>query len=126
MPERYGEESFKRTYWNTWLDKGKVLTWYFRDEEWKDGTTSIAQKLLESRTPLQRESPRVLFVRFGQGHFICCGPVELSVTDKPTIVKRDKANQDLVEVKLHLRLWENLQLSPEFVCMTRPRKVERL
>ena len=39
-----------RSYPNEWLQQGRVLTWFLRQNDWKAGTSRLAQKLLATKT----------------------------------------------------------------------------
>jgi hypothetical protein len=71
MPDR----SFKRGYPNEWLGDGKFMTWYLRKNEWNDGTSSLARKLMLAGDGEVGDPPfvAILFVRMAKGVFLCCG-----------------------------------------------------
>ena len=102
------------------------MTWYLRKSDWNDGTSYLAQKLIQSNQE-ESESPSVpvLFVRMAKGIFLCCGRCR-------AIVDKTQAPQDetvegvhktgdwgLVQVRLQLLDREKLQSSDEFVSMVK-------
>jgi prolyl-tRNA editing enzyme YbaK/EbsC (Cys-tRNA(Pro) deacylase) len=120
------DKSYKRGYPNEWLDDGKYMTWYLRKSDWNDGTSYLAQKLIQSNRE-ESESPSVpvLFVRMAKGIFLCCGRCR-AIVDK-TEVPQDEKMEDvhktgdwgLVQVRLQLLDREKLQSSDEFVSMVK-------
>ena len=83
----------KRNYPNEWLEDGTILSWFVRENDWIDGTSPIAQKMLLGRTessPQQQQQDEplvILFARRGKGQFICCG--RCCVMETTTSAKND-------------------------------------
>jgi len=113
-----------RSYPNEWLEDGQILTWFLRAHDWKQGTTSLAQKMSPSENG---DLPTVvLFVRMGKGHFLCCGrcrvaPVEdITSRDSSSTTKQQEWNL----VRLHLLLldWSKLYVCGDFQELVNPTK----
>jgi hypothetical protein len=110
----------RRRYPNEWLEDGQLITWFLKENEWKGGTTSLAQKLA-AKEDGEKSPAIILFVRSGKGSFVCCG--ECRIVD---LGKKDKTSGDPSEpwalVKLHLILtnWNALQSCYEFRELVNP------
>jgi hypothetical protein len=109
----------RRRYPNEWLEDGQIMTWFLKENEWRGGTTSLAQKLTAQNG---EKSPAILlFVRSGKGSFVCCGECRIVDLDE-----KDKTSDDPSEawalVKLHLILtnWSDLQSCYEFRELVNP------
>jgi len=85
------------------------MSWFLRSHEWANGDSPIAKKLL-------RECSCVLFVRMGRGDFLCCGYCH---TKQEENKQQQQLQEDwgLVELKLNLCNWEELQNCSDFVTM---------
>lgn len=132
MPDRNGRG--RRTpYPNEWLESGKILTWYLREKDWESGTSVIARKLgfggfsnvdqngdgATLPTEVDVASPTIiLFVRMGDGAFLCCGKCAVSLLDQAIMnvlgSKRDRGGRNLVKLHLELVDWEKLKASSAF------------
>ena len=116
------EKSFRRrsTYRNDWIDGGRFLTWFIRENEWKGGSTNLASKMTRKKND-SNDPTCVLFVRVGKGNFICCGRCCInppSIDDKSLEFHgTTKKNGSLVELQLELLDWPKLRSAPEFVKM---------
>jgi prolyl-tRNA editing enzyme YbaK/EbsC (Cys-tRNA(Pro) deacylase) len=110
----------RRRYPNEWLEDGQIITWFLKENEWRGGTTSLAQKLA-AKEDGEKSPAIVLFVRSGKGSFVCCGEariVDLSGKDKTS----DDESEPWALVKLHLILtnWNALQSCFEFRELVNP------
>ena len=84
MPIRPNEPTPRRGYPNVWLEDGRVMTWFLRQNEWQDGSSVLAQKLMgtprgndDDESSSTFSSSCVLFVRMNKGGFLCCGSCRL-------------------------------------------------
>lgn len=103
------------TYPNAWLEGGKVLTWFLRENDWKQGASSLARKLMWSE---EKPSLIALFVRTAQGSFICCGTCRVELwAEGNSIENVASCEWELVGLKLHLLDWEELQKLEEFQAL---------
>jgi hypothetical protein len=109
-------------YPNEWLEDGQIMTWFLKENEWKGGTSSLAQKLTAKEG--EKSPALVLFVRAGKGSFVCCG--ECRIED---LGEKDKSSVEPIEpieawalVKVHLILtnWKDLQSCYEFRELVSP------
>ena len=64
-----------QNYNNEGVNDGQILTWFFRERDWKQGTNSMATKLASA------DNYVVLFVRLGTKKFICCGRCRIEEVD---------------------------------------------
>ena len=103
----------KRNYPNEWLEDGTILSWFVRENDWIDGTSPIAQKMLlglrneSSPQQQQQDEPLViLFARRGKGQFICCGRCRVMESPKTTTSAKNDGNL----VKLLLLLQDRTSL----------------
>ena len=77
-----------RSYPNEWLDDGRILTWFLRENDWKRGESDLARKLTDSSQNLV-----TLFVRMGStGTFLCCGRCRVE-TDSSSSSAVSETNQ---------------------------------
>jgi hypothetical protein len=113
MPERPGLGN-PRSYPNEWLQNGRFLSWFLRDNEWKQGSSHLAKKLLDDATTV------ILFVRIGKGQFLCCGKCRLEVPKAPD--DNDRPEWNLVQLNLELVDYERLLKVPEFRAMAQTRE----
>lgn len=126
MPLKPGGQS-PRGYPNIWIDEGKSMTWFLRDNEWNDGTTRIAKKLLgtEDGNTNGAHSPisptgAILFVRMGRKEFLFCGRCRVTEPED-TSAMTEKKDWGLVELHLELQDWDELQSCTDFTSMTTAR-----
>lgn len=107
-------------YKNDWIDDGRFLTWFIRENEWKGGSSNLALKMTRKKND-SKEPSCMLFVRVGKGSFICCGRccvISPPVDDKNLeIAASKKKNLSLIELQLELFDWQKLRHVPEFVSM---------
>jgi prolyl-tRNA editing enzyme YbaK/EbsC (Cys-tRNA(Pro) deacylase) len=113
MPVRHGE-SPQRGYPNAWLDEGRYMTWFLRENEWNHGASLLAKKLLGHT----EAGTTVLFVRMGRGDFLCCGCCAVTQREESEKAEEDVKDWGLVELCLELLDWRSLQRSPLFTSMT--------
>jgi prolyl-tRNA editing enzyme YbaK/EbsC (Cys-tRNA(Pro) deacylase) len=114
MPLRPGDPS-PRGYPNVWLNEGSSMTWFLRENEWNQGTSRIAKKLLGCGINGESVNKAVLFVRMGRGDFLCCGRCRVAQNERTNVAVTDRG---LVEVCLDLLDWKELQNVEEFTSMT--------
>lgn len=70
MPTSPGGRFQSRSYPNEWLNDGRILTWFLRENDWKHGTSDLAKKLVSRSDGVVV----TLFVRLGSnGEFLFCG-----------------------------------------------------
>lgn len=117
MPERASSNSGQpRSYPNEWLDDGRVLTWFVRDYEWRDGTSSFAKKLKDPG------STKILFVRVtSKNYFLCCGRCQVKEPNHTTDIVSEEKQQNwyLVQLNLELLDWKALSTSNEFLSLVK-------
>lgn len=114
MPLRLGDPS-PRGYPNVWLNEGNFMTWFLRENEWNQGTSRIAKKLLSCGINGESVNKAVLFVRMGRGDFLCCGRCRVAQNERSKVAMTDSG---LVEVCLELLDWKELQNVDDFTAMT--------
>lgn len=113
MPVRPGDPS-PRGYPNFWLDDGKSMTWFLRENEWNQGTSRIAKKLVDSGIADASPNRAILFVRMGRGDFLCCGHCRVSQHQESKAKVKDWG---LEELYLELLDWKHLQNCVDFTSM---------
>ena len=113
MPVRPGDPS-PRGYPNFWLDDGKSMTWFLRENEWNQGTSRIAKKLVDSGIDNAMPNRAILFVRMGRGDFLCCGHCRVSQQQESKATVKDWG---LEELFLDLLDWTHLQNCLDFTSM---------
>jgi hypothetical protein len=116
MPVREGRGQ-SRSYPNEWLEEGSILSWFIRESDWDGGNSRLAQKMTSTdngNTPIV-----MLFVRRGEGHFLCCGRCRVVSLNNP---KENDQSQKWSIVKLFLMLidWNKLQSSGDFQWLVNP------
>jgi len=121
LPLRPGNSA--RSYPNEWLEDGSILSWFLRENEWKDGTAPIAKKLVGDEA--SDGSIAILFARRGKGHFFCCGRcrvVESRPSGSNSVHSGTSTTKDGKLVKLFLLLqdWMNLHAMHDFRELVRP------
>ena len=120
MPVRPGEPTPRRGYPNVWLDEGRCMTWFLRDNEWQDGNSGLAQKLIgkiSSNGATTKEMPSaVLFVRMDKGGFLCCGKCQIVLPEIDEGME-DKKDWSLQELLLELVDWDRLKSVADFTEM---------
>ncbi|CAJ1968940.1 unnamed protein product [Cylindrotheca closterium] len=104
MPFRPGQ---LRKYPNDWIYDGTALSWFIHDDEWKNGSSRLATKMLGTND--QTEASIILFVRRGKEPFVCCGRCSAEF----------RANEDVrfgnvLKVTLHLKEHDKLLSSGDF------------
>jgi prolyl-tRNA editing enzyme YbaK/EbsC (Cys-tRNA(Pro) deacylase) len=136
------DKSYKRGYPNEWLEGGKIMTWYLRENDWNGGTSPLAQKLSgmaqkdlagkasevisnesadEMSTVGRASSVVILFVRMAKGVFLCCGrcraiALQFQEAELETFGGVNKVGDwGLVQLQLELLDWEKLQPSKDYV-----------
>jgi prolyl-tRNA editing enzyme YbaK/EbsC (Cys-tRNA(Pro) deacylase) len=106
-----------KNYNNKWVNDGQILTWFFRERDWKQGTSSLATKLTSA------DNSVVLFVRLGTNKFICCGRCGVEEEDP---IGRDPSGDvewwKLIKLHLVLKDWDKLQPSRDFQALVNPGK----
>ena len=117
MPKKIGGRAYGG-YPNQWLDDGRSMSWFLRENEWKDGKSELGQKLL-GIPKVNGNGPgadpiNVLFVRMGKGDFLCCGTCKVCEGESPQTEGKDWG---LVELHLQLQKWDTLQNCDDFVSM---------
>jgi prolyl-tRNA editing enzyme YbaK/EbsC (Cys-tRNA(Pro) deacylase) len=104
-----------KNYNNEWVNDGQVLTWFFRERDWKQGTSSLATKLTSA------DNSVVLFVRLGTKKFICCGRCGIEELDP---IDRDPSGDvewwKLIKLQLVLKDWDKLHSSRDFQALVNP------
>ena len=101
MPDPYSRSRKRILYPNEWLEDGRILTWFIRENDWEDGCSDTAKLLLESNSDfMPTASSVVLFTRIGTGDFVCCGSCTVSVAKNDPLPA--KAKKKLVKLNLHL------------------------
>jgi hypothetical protein len=113
MPVRPGDPS-PRGYPNFWLDDGRSMTWFLRENEWNQGTSRIAKKLLECGVDNATPNTAILFVRMGRGEFLCCGRCRVAQHQDSEAKLKEYG---LEELYLDLLDWEHLQKCVDFTAM---------
>lgn len=138
MPGRPGDPS-PRGYPNVWLDEGKSMSWFLRDSEWNQGTSSIAEKLLgaggkvvsNNNNDEAKQQHAYLFVRMGRGVFLCCGRCRVAQPNSGACMEATSSMEQnsseswgLVELHLELLDWDLLQVVKDFTSMASSRPPE--
>ena len=105
-------------YCNRWLQEGRFLTWFLRRQDWQDGTSRLAHKLVGSSGGVgdgDEENPSattvVLFIRDGTHDFICCGPCRVMIVDDDSSEPDEgggEGGRSMLEFQLELLYWEKL------------------
>lgn len=118
LPLRDGQRGGgSRSYPNEWVEDGSILTWFIKNHEWKDGTSRLAQTMLDDSNHI------VLFVRRGKGVFYCCGECRVVSLLKPHQYDASKdSDQWTILRKLFLLLkdYPTLQSNPDFQTLVYP------
>jgi prolyl-tRNA editing enzyme YbaK/EbsC (Cys-tRNA(Pro) deacylase) len=125
MPSTPGGRFQPRSYPNEWLNDGRILTWFLRENDWKHGTSDLAKKLVSGSNVIV-----TLFVRMGtNGAFLCCGrcrvePDLLNIGivngDTPPDALIVPDNWTLVKLHLILLDWSKLRSSTDFQALLYP------
>ncbi|KAL3944120.1 MAG: hypothetical protein SGBAC_001804 [Bacillariaceae sp.] len=104
MPFRPGQ---LRKYPNDWMYGGTALSWFIHDDEWQDGSSRLASKMLGTND--QPGTSTILFVRRGKEPFVCCGrcSAEFRATE-------DVKFGNVLKVNLHLKEHDKLMSSADF------------
>jgi len=130
-PSTTGRTARPRSYPNEWLENGREMTWFLRENEWKGGTTKLGKKLLLSQSAGEHSVPVVLFVRMEKGHFLCCGRCRTN----PAVERECNGNGDdcsqasaaaatpewqLAQLNLELLAWDRLNSCEDFLNLVNP------
>jgi hypothetical protein len=107
----------KRSYPNEWLEDGSVLSWFLRENDWNNGQSCLAKKMMD-----HDGAQVILFVRRGKGHFLNCGRCRVALgfnnadasndSNVPATTTRDGK---LVKLFLLLQDWVGLYPRAEFL-----------
>jgi hypothetical protein len=120
MQSATGNRYKSKSYPNEWLQDGKILTWFLRENDWQQGQTSLAKKLLADPNSVVV----TLFVRMGKaGDFICCGRCRVQDTEEINGYRSQSDRPDswtLIKLNLILLDWKKLQLSINFQSLLNP------
>jgi 3'-5' exonuclease len=124
MPSTPGGRFQPRSYPNEWLNDGQVLTWFLRENDWKQGSSDLAKKLISSPNKVVV----TLFVRLGStGAFLCCGRCRVqdprsAVNGVSNLCGEAIAPDNWTLIKLHLVLldWSKLRMSSDFQALLNP------
>lgn len=125
MPSTPGGRFQPRSYPNQWLNGGRILTWFLRENEWQHGTSVLAKKLVSSPNNVIV----TVFVRLGStGAFLCCGrcrvqdPLNAGQINGDSPYGPSIVPDNWTLVKLHLVLldWNKLQSSTDFQALLNP------
>lgn len=120
MPNTPGGRFQPRSYPNEWLQEGRFLTWFLRENDWMQGTSVLAKKL----TAHPSNGVITLFVRVGStGAFLCCGrcQVQSPLGDSGSFGNVTRPhNWTLVKLVLDLLDWEKLRLNTDFQSLLNP------
>jgi hypothetical protein len=134
------DKAYKRGYPNKWLDGGKIMTWYLRENDWNGGTSTLAQKLagvaqrdlaekasdrisnasIETSNIVMASSVAILFVRMAKGVFLCCGrcraiaPQSQEAEFETSRGVNKVGDWGLVQLQLKLLDWGKLEPSQDF------------
>jgi prolyl-tRNA editing enzyme YbaK/EbsC (Cys-tRNA(Pro) deacylase) len=96
---------------NKWLNHGHGLTWFLKSNEWREGMTDLAKKLISSTR--DAAIPFVLlFVRMDDGHFLFCGRCRATI---PEAAEKNSDRGRLVQLNLELLDYDALTFSEEFI-----------
>jgi 3'-5' exonuclease len=124
-----------RSYPNDVLDNGQVLTWFLRENDWKNGRSSLAQKLTSPPTVLDTDAATttnasstpplaILFLRLDKGHFLCCGRCCVTAKTEPGVEETAEWGS-LVQLYLNLLDWNTLiDTSSDFVELVHPGRAQ--
>ena len=105
LPDPSRPSRRRMPYPNEWLEEGKFLTWYIRNNDWEDGNSEVAKLLTGSNSSV------VLFARIGNENFVCCGSCTALVADD----EASKSNKKkLVKLNLRINDWESIKDAPPF------------
>ncbi|KAL3907494.1 MAG: hypothetical protein SGILL_008851, partial [Bacillariaceae sp.] len=110
LPMRSGN---RRSYPNEWLEDGSILSWFLRGNDWNDGTSRLAQKLMDSD-----RSHVILYVRRGKGHFLNCGKCRVALgseNEGSNVPVTTTRHGKLVKLFLLLQDWVKLYSNAEFL-----------
>jgi hypothetical protein len=111
-----------RNFPNEFLDDGKILSWFISSNDWRNGCSGLATKLLSSRKDGDDYAPLLLFVRSGKGSFVSGGRCRILLSeDVPSVTDTDKPKGwGLTQLNLELLDYETLAASEDFAYLISP------
>lgn len=107
---------------NEFLEDGKILSWFISSNDWREGCSDLATKLLASRNMGDDNAPLLLFVRNGKGSFISGGRCRVLLPeDVPSVTDTDKPiGWGLTQLNLELLDFESLAGMETFAYLLGP------